>query len=80
MISALLNMTNELRADIMFSSNREGVGRITSWMYITWYVWWIYSNTTHTHTHTHNSASEDATAYHGIQVHVLYMHHIFLHI
>ena len=32
-ISYLLKSTMELRADIMFSSNKEGVGRITSWMY-----------------------------------------------
>ena len=37
-ISALLKSTKELRVDIMFSSNSEGVGRMTSWMYITWYV------------------------------------------
>ena len=32
-ISDLLNRINELRAERRFSSKREGVGRITSWMY-----------------------------------------------
>ena len=35
MISVLLKRIMELRADIMFSSNRDGVGRITSWIYCT---------------------------------------------
>ena len=40
-MSTLLKKMNEERVDSMFSSNTEGVGSTTSWMYWTRYVWWI---------------------------------------
>ena len=61
MISALLNRMNELSADIMFCSNRNGVGSITSWMYITWYVWCTFKEgyNTFVHLNIRNSGAPD---------------------
>ena len=40
-ISTLLKKMMDDRVDNMLSSKTEGVGRTTSWMYCTLYVWWI---------------------------------------
>lgn len=42
-ISTLLKKIKLDNVDSMLSSNTDGVGNTTSWMYCTRYVWWIFA-------------------------------------